>query len=323
MKSKRTHMKTMTRLVIAAAMAATHAVSANDEAPPAVHFTEFGGPIAPQGITLGPDGALWFTHYWQGVGGVGRITTAGAITDYSVPMKDGSQIVAGPDGALWFTETDRIGRITTAGVYTDYPVPSPYGTYGITAGPDHAVWFAEVGNDPLGNCYVGRINPAGIITQYLLPAALVYSLNITRGPGRTLWYTTAPVSKIGSISAQGAGSQFPGNCYVGITGGADGALWCTDACGANIWRVAPDGNSTPYPLPDSGSFPNTITRGSDHALWFNEIGTNRIGRITTAGIITEYTIPTPNSQPEGVTAGPDRAIWFTEHAGSKIGRLGP
>jgi len=37
-------------------------------------------------------------------------------------------ITAGPDGALWFCETnaDVVGRITTAGVITQYQLPSPH-----------------------------------------------------------------------------------------------------------------------------------------------------------------------------------------------------
>jgi virginiamycin B lyase len=37
------------------------------------------------------------------------------------------QITAGPDGALWFTEftVSKIGRITTAGVVTEYSIPTP------------------------------------------------------------------------------------------------------------------------------------------------------------------------------------------------------
>ncbi len=34
-------------------------------------------------------------------------------------------ITTGPDGALWFTELiDQIGRITTAGVITEFPIPT-------------------------------------------------------------------------------------------------------------------------------------------------------------------------------------------------------
>jgi len=98
--------------------------------------------IAPQGITAGPDGALWFTEYDN----IGRITTAGVITEYNV-LNGGSPfwITAGPDGALWFTQgVEKIGRITTAGVITGYLVRAA-DSYpeGITTGPDGELWFTE------------------------------------------------------------------------------------------------------------------------------------------------------------------------------------
>src|SRR5580693_4192123 len=64
----------------------------------------------PYGITVGPDGALWFTE----VDRVGRITTGGVITDYAVHgVSDPQGIVTGPDGALWLAESgaSRIGRL--------------------------------------------------------------------------------------------------------------------------------------------------------------------------------------------------------------------
>ena len=78
----------------------------------------------PWGITTGPDGALWFTEAScirkPGprciIGNkIGRITTAGLVTEFTVPT-DGSgphSITAGPDGALWFTEYygSRVGRL--------------------------------------------------------------------------------------------------------------------------------------------------------------------------------------------------------------------
>ena len=65
------------------------------------------------GITLGPDGALWFTE-----GGtankIGRITTDGSFFEYPIPASNSGAIgiTAGPDGALWFTEgnANKIGR---------------------------------------------------------------------------------------------------------------------------------------------------------------------------------------------------------------------
>ena len=76
-------------------------------------ITAGSGPI---GIAAGPDGNLWFTE--AGGDRIGRITPAGAITEFTAGITAGSGpfgITAGPDGNLWFTEIDgnRIGRITT------------------------------------------------------------------------------------------------------------------------------------------------------------------------------------------------------------------
>ena len=74
-------------------------------------------------ITVGPDGALWFTG-----ASVGRITTSGAVQHFGAGELDASNgIAVGSDGALWFTNegaTPSIGRITTDGVITSFPDPS-------------------------------------------------------------------------------------------------------------------------------------------------------------------------------------------------------
>ena len=57
----------------------------------------------PDGITAGPDGALWFTN--DANNSIGRITTAGVVTNYTGTGIDAHGITAGPDGALWFTNT--------------------------------------------------------------------------------------------------------------------------------------------------------------------------------------------------------------------------
>ena len=102
------------------------------------------------GITIEPDGALWFTQLNGGQ--VGHITTAGTITQYGAG--NGSAIVAGPDGALWFTryssDTGNIGRITTSGSFTGYPVPGAYFLDGIAVGPDGALWFTDQDVNTIG-----------------------------------------------------------------------------------------------------------------------------------------------------------------------------
>src|SRR5262249_17643616 len=82
--------------------------------------------------------------------GIGRITPGGTITEFTGPGSPGG-ITARPDGALWFTEIagDKIGRMTTAGVVTD-EIPITAGSDEITTGPDGALWFAEAGKDQIG-----------------------------------------------------------------------------------------------------------------------------------------------------------------------------
>ncbi len=103
------------------ALASVHAQASIAQSKKVGKITEFSIPTAnsaPNGITQGPDGALWFTEGLSNK--IGRITTAGTITEFSIPKRDHNKfpsptgITQGPDGALWFTEHNgnRIGRIT-------------------------------------------------------------------------------------------------------------------------------------------------------------------------------------------------------------------
>jgi virginiamycin B lyase len=69
-------------------------------------------------------------------------------------------ITAGPDGNLWFTEYggNKIGRITTAGVITEFPIPTDDSEpWGITSGPDGNLWFTEFPHDAGSGLPFGRI----------------------------------------------------------------------------------------------------------------------------------------------------------------------
>ena len=85
----------------------------------------------PEGITTGPDGALWFTlnsgpNYTDFIG---RMTTNGTVQQFPVPTPNATTraITAGPDGALWFTEDDgKIGRITLQGNITEFPLQKQF-----------------------------------------------------------------------------------------------------------------------------------------------------------------------------------------------------
>ncbi|NNC09453.1 hypothetical protein HJC10_42425, partial [Corallococcus exiguus] len=122
---------------------------------------------SPVGITVGPDGHVWFTQ--PGTNRIGRATRQGVVSGFDLPTPFASPqgITAGLDGNVWFTElgAGRIGRITPAGVVTEFPLPQAGSApSGITAGLDGNVWFTEqVGNR------IGRITPAGVIMEFEVP----------------------------------------------------------------------------------------------------------------------------------------------------------
>jgi virginiamycin B lyase len=102
---------------------------------------------------------------------------------------------------------------------------------------------------------------------------------------------------------------------VGITSGADDALWFAEIAAGRIGRLGVDGTLDEFPLSDRSARPHAITADPSGECWFTEWGANRIGRITAAGEITEYDLPTPSSEPHGVTVGPDGAVWAALETG--------
>ena len=240
------------------------------------------------GITSGSDGNLWFmdTDHFK----IGRMTTAGVVNEFPIPAattlkSDASKnlfhdIANGPDGNIWYTaeiynrktgaERGEIGRVTPAGDVTTYLLPKgpqpksapaltgkpkPAGFLladAITAGPDGNVWFTEHQIYGIGG--IGKITPAGKITQYKLPATPVGSklsdiaTDITSGPDGHLWFNFAtnnfasgptPTPFVGRISPSGVISvysiphakdtqaAFVADGAESLVTGPDGRVWFT------------------------------------------------------------------------------------------------
>ena len=291
---------------------------------PDIEGTPPPGPVA---ITAGPDGALWFVGM---PGEVGRITTAGVVSEYALPAvppgvgtgpvpvispAEVTSITVGPDGALWFAGVPgEIGRITTSGVITEFAVPkvqprdglSP-GTAGsqvtplaIVSGPDGALWFTGVPGE------IARITTAGAVTEFDVPAI---PAPVGSSPGTT-----------GSIPTPEA-----------IAVGPDGALWFTGVAGA-IGRITTTGTVTEYAT--SGFSPEfAIATGPDGNLWFTlatETGTSTatggnpkavestaLGRITPQGVFTSFPVPGNFLTLADLTPGPNGNLWFTEQEDDK------
>jgi streptogramin lyase len=288
----------------------------------------------PAGIAAGPDGNVWFAEN-AGSGGIGRITPAGTITEFSSGISGPAEGIAlGPDGNLWFTEPsqEKIGRITPSGTVTEFSIPSGLLSSakpaGIAAGRDGNLWFTISSSQGA----IGRITPAGTITEFTSGlTANSKPQAIAAGPDGNLWFTeTASPARIGRITPEGTITEFSTGLTANskpqsITAGPDGNLWFTEETNpGRIGRVTTAGAITQY---ETGLLtnirPEGITAANDGNLYFAEFNNpGEIGKITTAGVITQTATPTNNSQPLGITTGPNGNLWFTEVAnGGKIGTL--
>lgn len=140
------------------------------------------------GIVTGADGAIWFTVYAAAGSKVGRLDSAGALTEFPLSAAIADRIAAAPDGDLWITERSsggapdgKIARMTSRGIVTEFTVPSGSdGPADLTVGADGNIWFTEWANDR-----IGRLAPDGEVSEFPLAS--------NSGPS---WITTAPDGSI-------------------------------------------------------------------------------------------------------------------------------
>ncbi len=166
----------------------------------------------PDAITVGPDGAVWFTDTQQGR--VERVNSSGPPTVFTVPAGSPAALASGPDGNLWLTANffgtggSRVDRMTTGGTFTEIPVPADSTTNGdsvgaIARGPDGNVWFTNYDMfSSLGSIW--RVSTStGRLTRFKFAESQEID-GVAGGPDAGLWFTTTDnstgVSAIGRMA---------------------------------------------------------------------------------------------------------------------------
>ena len=275
----------------------------------------------PYGITLGPDGNMWFTESNTNTNKVGKITPGGIITDYQAPTTNafpGDIVSVG--GTLWYAdESAHLTSVTTGGTFTQHAAADPSG---MTVGPDGNIWVLEFNGHQVDvystagtllHTYAANTTPANLQLE-----------EIITGPDGNMWFDTFSgdnvvkmITSTGATTTYNLSGTFSGTLR-GIAAGNDGNLWICDEDDDKIIRVTTAGVATGFTVPTANAQPYGITNGGDGYLYFTEPGTNqtvyKIGRISTTGAITEFPIPTAYAGPTQITAGPNHTIWFTEGA---------
>jgi virginiamycin B lyase len=253
---------------------------------------------SPAGVTAGPDGNMWFsleetfprppdptssTRF-----AIGRVTPAGALTTFPAPQV--YEMTKGPDGALWFVNPDVIGRISMAGSVTnEYPLPDrSTRPNSIALGPDGNLWYAAVTGQDFGSHSnnpgvgsIGRVTPAGVITEFPVPSPGSYPNSIVAGSDGNLWFAEPWAGgKIGKVTPDGQITEIPARGVgFSLAAGPDGNLWFGSLGVIN--RMTPSGHLTQFPIPLLPSGENATTgdlvAGSDGNIWFSS--NTYIGRI--------------------------------------------
>ncbi len=257
-------------------------------------FTEYTIPTpnsGPNSITVGPDGALWFTEEFR----VQDRADHDGGPDHGIqppdPLREPQVIATGPDGALWFTAVlpnkalgSVIGRITTDGHFTWYDkgIANERFAYGIAPGPDGKMWFAL-------NAQIANISMSGKITLFPQQNLYIYTV-LTVAPNGTIFFP-AP-----------------------------------SASGYSIVGMSPSGAQTFYPVPvlKNGRAATFVAMGPNgRDLWFLRLK-DAVGKLDASGKLTEFFVPIRAHRrpfPSALTAGPDGAMWFTMRRSNTIGRV--
>jgi virginiamycin B lyase len=325
-------------LSVIAGGAAIVLVAAVTPADASVTITEFGTPIdnsSPGGITVGPDGNIWFTEVQGGGDGLGSVTPdrssppAFGNDDYAGTSSRLGNVTTGPDGNLWFTIMGspdiEIGAMTRTGTMIgtwntgdlSNGVPPD-----IVTGPGSALWFTANADS-----WIGRITTSGVITQFAagdcgsrgLP---VQPGAITVGPDGNLWYTIdapAHCPELGRMTPSGSVTMFtiPAQA-TDVAAGPDGNIWFTTASGVgDINPTTGEPGVYNRHAPGTSIAPSPCTND----LWFTA-GSGSVGKITTSGAESVYSLPTAGSDPDDITAD-NGTVWLTEPngGGGQIARV--
>jgi streptogramin lyase len=192
---------------------------------------------------------------------------------------------------------------------TELALPATAQPAGITAGSDGNLWFAErAGNK------IGRITPAGTLTEYAVPTANAAPTGISTGPDGNIWFAENTASKIARITPGGVVSEFTlaqGSIPRHTVAGPDGAVWYLDT--GKIGRITTWGQVTTFSA--SAAAPTSLTACSDGNLWYTALEPNLVGRITTAGVVTTWA---QTYEPQAITCTPDGKVWVVEGTGGLV-----
>jgi virginiamycin B lyase len=306
----------------------------------------------PNGITVGPDGSVWFGE--ESVPGVGRLFPNGTLAEYPWPTagwtsssgcgyRTGIWGVVYWNGMVWASDGDenalvglnpQNGKTIVLNVTATAPEP-----YTLAVSPDGSLWFTSLGNQ----ARLGTVSPGLNVTVYPVNGlkgeepiqldfvnssyAYFVGLNPLERFGHLYSFDPQKVGPTVNPTQVGGTFQILEPSSVTNTGSL---VWITQHLASSIASYdVESGLWTTYPTSILNFTYTTLpyfVEASGGLVWFNEHYANRIAVLNSSGgTLTEYSEADPPVENEsliqedltiGVGGG---GAWFTSTVGNYIG----
>ncbi len=200
--------------------------------------------------------------------------------------------------------------------------------FDIAAGANGSMWFTEFAADK-----IGRITPAGVITEYQVPTPGAGPYQIAAGPQGTMWFTEYNTTRIGRVTSAGQVTQFsvPRPTYgpAGITGSATGPMYAADPAGF-IDTISASGPITATRVPSALGLPFAIARLAGGTRWISELtgyfeySRHLLSFPPGSGTPSRsITLPDPLSNIVALAAGPGGTVWAADFGTGKVDMVRP
>ena len=242
------------------------------------------------GITVGPDGMIWFTDATEN-----KIRTldpeTGEFNEF-LQLEDDSlpwDLKFDNEGTLWFTEFGRSFltsvQINDVNSLTEYRIPSNISSPSyFEFDKDGNIWLVESGPGILTkfDTYTHEF------TQFILPSDGVGSetvnpIGLAIDNDGNIWYSQFRTSLIGKLNpntneiTEYATGTLTSGTYQIISDNA-GNIWTTQFRADRLIKISPQTNSiSEFKIPTDNTFTQTLTSDSNGNIWFVERNENKIG----------------------------------------------
>ncbi len=195
----------------------------------------------------------------------------------------------------------------------------------IANGSDGNRWFTEGTSFTNAPPTIGRVTPAGAVTEFPVDCNGCIITDIVQGPDGVLYFTSNnPIlGRITTAGAQLGSVDIPNsNAVAGNLAVHGSELWFTDFNNDSLWRYGiSTAQFTQFPLTVQ---PADVVVDDTGGVWFTSPDDGTVNRLDPA-TGTFATFPVPDGlSPREITIATDGQIWFTSRfVPQGVGRLDP